>query len=214
MRFLLVAAGCVAALAVLLSPAPATAETIGGNPGPQFNYVCPNSDGKPALDCYFDAVAHLYTMCKHVKSIEIIEFGYDHSTEGTNSSKSEYCLTKQKLNMTRPYQAALKSATVSKQAVEALRSLNDLWLKAMADLPWKTGESDEDYKARTMRPYEGFAERVVAVQTAIQVAALPTAQRAAHNKAPAVKPAVKTMAKAASVTKTAAKPAVPAKATN
>ncbi|MEP6678760.1 MAG: hypothetical protein ABJB78_05640, partial [Betaproteobacteria bacterium] len=60
-------------LAAALIPAGALAETIGGNPGPQHNYVCPNADGKKPLDCYFDAVMHLYTMCRHVKSIEIIE---------------------------------------------------------------------------------------------------------------------------------------------
>ena len=86
MRFLL-------AVVVLVSLVSATdrdaaAVTIGGNPGPEHNYVCPHSDGKPALDCYFDAVAHLYTMCRNVKSIEVIEFGYEKSTEGTNGSKS------------------------------------------------------------------------------------------------------------------------------
>ena len=73
----------------VLAAAPVHAETIGGNPGPQYNYVCPNADDKPALDCYFDAVGHLYTMCKHVKSIEIIEFGSEHSTEVTNGAKTE-----------------------------------------------------------------------------------------------------------------------------
>src|SRR2546430_1094123 len=28
-------------------------KAIGGNPGPQYNYVCPNTDGKGGLDCYF-----------------------------------------------------------------------------------------------------------------------------------------------------------------
>ena len=37
--------------------------------------TCPN-DASTGLDCYLDAVVHLYTMCRHVKSIEIIEFGY------------------------------------------------------------------------------------------------------------------------------------------
>ena len=60
----------VLAASIVLPLAPsARAETIGGNPGPQHNYVCPNADGKGPLDCYFDAVLHLYTMCRHVKSI-------------------------------------------------------------------------------------------------------------------------------------------------
>ncbi len=80
-------------------------KSIGGNPGPQYNYVCPNTDGKGGLDCYFDAVQHLYTMCRHIKSIEVIEFGYEKSEEAVNGAKSEYCVDKQKLNITRPYQA-------------------------------------------------------------------------------------------------------------
>lgn len=154
----------------ILFAAPLAAVTIGGNPGPQYNYVCPNSDDKPALDCYFDAVGHLYTMCKHVKSIEILEFGYEHSTEGTNGAKSESCVIKQKLNMTRPYQQALKSATGMAKAIDGLRALNELWLKSLTELAWKPGESDDAYKARTMRPYESFADGIVKVQTAIELA--------------------------------------------
>ncbi len=163
-RFLVVAA---AAIVTALAPA-ATAQTIGGNPGPQHNYVCPNADGKPALDCFFDAVAHLYTMCKHVKSIEIIEFGYEKAAEGTNGAKSEYCLNKQKLNMTRPYQSALREVTVSRQALDALRSLHDYWLVSLTALAWKPGESDAEYKARTQEPYVSFSERIVGIKTILQ----------------------------------------------
>jgi|GEM_PF-6814060 len=106
---------------------------IGGNPGPAHNYICPNADGGRALDCYLDAVRHLYTMCRHVKSIEIIEFGYEASDRGTNSAKSEYCVDKQKLNITRPYQAALREATVSKQAVDGVRGLHELIERIRAD---------------------------------------------------------------------------------
>ena len=45
-------------LSAALLAAPAHAESIGGNPGPAHNYVCPHADGKPALDCYLDAVQH------------------------------------------------------------------------------------------------------------------------------------------------------------
>ncbi|MEO8674648.1 MAG: hypothetical protein ABI569_03665 [Casimicrobiaceae bacterium] len=140
------------------------AETIGGNPGPAHNYVCPAADGMAALDCYFDAVGHLYTMCKHVKSIEVIEFGYEKSTEGVHGAKSEYCLNKQKLNMTRPYQGALRDASISKQAVEGVRSLQEYWLTAMAGLAWQAGESDEAYKARTLEPYDRFKERIAGIK--------------------------------------------------
>jgi len=180
------------ALALLLA-APSGAETIGGNPGPQYNYICPNSDGKPALDCYFDAVGHLYTMCKNVKSIEIIEFGYEHSTEGTNGAKSESCLVKQKLDMAHPFQAALKSVTRAPKAAAALRELHELWLKALAELAWRPGESDEAYKARTMTPFTAFSERIVEAQTEIQLAAQKPAKKPAARSVK--KPAAHTAAK-------------------
>src|SRR5512147_1469505 len=130
-------AGAALAGALALFPLPAAAETIGGNPGPAHNYICPNADGQPALDCFFDAVAHLYTMCKHVKSIEIIEFGYEKATEGTNGAKSEYCVIKQKQNIAKPYQGALREASISKQATEAMKSLQEFWLASMAGLAWQ-----------------------------------------------------------------------------
>jgi hypothetical protein len=163
---LLVSLAALAALAAL----PARAETIGGNPGPEHNYVCPHADGKPALDCYLDAVKHLYTMCRNVKAIEIIEFGYDKSTEGTNGSKSEYCLDKQKQNIARPYKAALRETAKKKQVAEALHKLHDLWLAAMAQLQWRSGESDDDYKARVARPYAEFDDSIASIRTSYATA--------------------------------------------
>ena len=104
----------------------AAAVTIGGNPGPEAQLRLPSFRRQAAHSiAIFDAVAHLYTMCRNVKSIEIIEFGYEKSTEGTNGAKSEYCLDKQRQNIAQPYQAALKEAKVSQQAVEGLRSLQE-----------------------------------------------------------------------------------------
>jgi hypothetical protein len=138
---------------------------IGGNPGPQHNYVCPNVDASgKALDCYLDAVRHLYTMCRHVKSIEIIEHGYEASEQGTNGAKSEYCVDKQKQNIARPYQAALREATASKQAVDGMRSLHELWNAALAALKWRPGESDDDYKSRTSAVYGAIDERAAAIR--------------------------------------------------
>src|SRR5438874_11997415 len=134
-------------------------KAIGGNPGPQYNYACPNTDGKGGLDCYFDAVQHLYTMCRHIKSIEVIEFGYEKSEEGVNGAKSEYCVDKQKLNITRPYQAALREASISTQAVEGLRSLQESWLDALIQLKWNQGETDSDYKKRVAGLHDAFRER-------------------------------------------------------
>ena len=142
-------------------------KSIGGNPGPQYNYVCPNAEGMGALDCYFDAVSHLYTMCRHVKSIEIIEFGYEKSEEGVNAAKSEYCVDKQKLNITRPYQAALREASGSKQAVEGLQKLQELWVQSLVKLKWSPGESDDQYKARVVQPYDEFRARITEIKTAV-----------------------------------------------
>src|SRR4030095_3895713 len=149
----------IAAVAALAS-LPIHAEIIGGNPGPQHNYICPNADGKGPLDCYFDAIAHLYTMCRQGKSLEIIEFGYEKSDDGVNNAKSEYCLVKQRINIIRPYQAALREASVSKQAVDDMRSLQEYWLGSLDKLKWKPGESDEEYKARVAKPYEDFRDRI------------------------------------------------------
>jgi hypothetical protein len=172
-----------AIVAVALIAAPAAAETIGGNPGPAYNYICPEADGRPALDCYFDAVAHLYTMCKHVKSIEIIEFGYENATEGTHGAKSDSCVVKQKQNMTKPYQAALHDAAISKQASDAVRSLQDYWLVALSDLGWRKGESDEEYKARTIAPYEKFKERIGGIKEIMAIVTARTTPAPAAPKA-------------------------------
>ncbi|MHB8496042.1 MAG: hypothetical protein ACYDDG_16005 [Casimicrobiaceae bacterium] len=153
----LLALACVVA-------ARAGAVTIGGNPGPAHNYVCPHADGGPALDCYFDAVQHLYTMCRDVKAIEIVEFGYDRSTEGTNGAKTEYCLDKQKRNITHPFLAALKQASVSRQAVAALKGLQQMWLSALSNLQWRQGESDAEYKSRVVQPYEEFKDRIAVIR--------------------------------------------------
>jgi hypothetical protein len=172
-----------AALAAGLSSGPVRAETIGGNPGPQHNYVCPNADGKGPLDCYFDAVAHLYTMCRHVKSIEIIEFGYEKSEEGFNGAKSEYCTVKQRINIIRPYQAALREATVSKQAVEGVRSLQDAFLAALDKLKWIEGESDEAYKKRVAVPYDDFKDRIEGIKKIVAVVQQNTTPAPAPKKA-------------------------------
>jgi hypothetical protein len=184
-----------------LAPATAAAETIGGNPGPQYNYVCPHADNAGPLDCYFDAVQHLYTMCRNVKSIEIIEFGYEDSQEGINAAKFESCVDKQKLNMARPYQAALKEARISKQAAEGVQSLQEYWLEAMQHIRWNHGETDEQYKDRVnVRAYQDFKDKIAGIQTILTVVkertAPPKAARAKGN-APAAAEAPKATAKSA-----------------
>ena len=180
MRFLV-----LLSLPLVLAATPLHAATIGGNPGSEHNYVCPHADGQPALECFFDAVQHLYTMCRNVKSIEILEFGYEKSAEGTNGAKTEYCLDKQKQNIERPYRAALKDSLRSKPAVEALHALHDLWVSALTGLAWRTGESDADYKARVAKPYEAFTAGIASVRTSIAAAQAPAATaKAAKAKKP------------------------------
>jgi len=129
-------------------------------------YICPNSSGG-AVDCFLDAVEHLYTMCRQVKSIEIIEFGYEKSTEGVNGAKSEYCVDKHRLSITRPYQSALREATGSRQAVDGLRAMYDFWLKALVELNWNPGEADDEYKARVAKPYAIFHERAELIRSSL-----------------------------------------------
>jgi len=187
-------AALLAVIASSLVALPVRAEMIGGNPGPAHNYVCPHADGQAPVECFIDAVQHLYTMCRNVKSIEIIEFGYEKSTEGTNSAKSESCLDKQKQNIARPYQAALKEVKKSKSLTERLHELHELWLSAISQLTWRTGETDDDYKARVAKPYEQFKERIATIRTTMADAAAPAVPPATA-KAKSVKPKQQAKAK-------------------
>jgi hypothetical protein len=166
----------------------------------------------------------LYTMCKHVKSIEISEFGYERATQGANGAKSASCMVKMKANMAPPYRAALKAAATSSRAATNLRELNDAWLKALQDLAWRSGESDAAYKSRTMQPYQDFTARIAAVRTSMQQTqtakgkapvnvAANTAPKAAAPKPATSRPAAKTPAEAAPpATASAATDAAPAAA--
>jgi hypothetical protein len=168
------------ALAAVLAAAPLAAQqpaylarpqVVGGNPGPAHNYICPNVDGGPALECFLDAVRHLYTMCKHVKSIELIEHGFEKSEEGTNKNKSEFCVDKQKANISRPYQVALKEANgAGKQVVDNIRSLHDFWLASLTALKWVPGESPEDYHVRTGMIYPAIDVQVDAIRVLVSEA--------------------------------------------
>jgi hypothetical protein len=149
---------------------------------PGSNYICPNN-ANSGLDCYLDAVRHLYTMCRHIKSIEVIEFGYVKAQEGVNGAKSDYCVDKQKINIVRPYQAALREVTPSQEAINGLRTLQQLWLEALAGLTWRSGESDEDYKTRVARPYVAFGEWTEFVRTTMANA--PKTKPASAAPAPA-----------------------------
>ncbi len=155
----------LAAFVAFQPAAPAVAQKF----DPGNNYVCPNNSDS-AIDCYLDAVTHLYTMCRHVKSIEIIEFGHAKAQEGTNGAKSEYCVDKQKLNITRPYQAALREATGYREAVEGLRTLQQFWLDALAGLRWRSGEPGQAYEDRVNRIYDEFSWQIEEVRVGFTTA--------------------------------------------
>jgi hypothetical protein len=159
---------------------------------PGSPYICPNHDGT-GLDCYLDAVTHLYTMCRHVKGIEIIEFGHQKAQEGVNGAKSEYCVEKQKVNITRPYQAALKEATPWREAIDGLRSLQQYWLDSMASLRWKAGEAGNDYEDRVNKTYDELSYRIESVRLGFNTApdnAVATGASSGKGKA-AAKPRAK-----------------------
>jgi hypothetical protein len=147
-------------------------------------YICPNTPDT-GLDCYLDAVVHLYTMCRHVKSIEIIEFGHAKAQEGVNGAKSEYCVDKQKINITRPYQAALREATGWREAVDGLRDLQQFWLESMANLKWKAGEPGDAYEDRVNHIYDELSWKIDAVR--VSFATPPDAASAVKVAAPKAK---------------------------
>jgi hypothetical protein len=180
----------VVLVAGLAFASPASAQKF----DPGSVYICPNHS-ETGLDCYLDAVVHLYTMCRHVKSIEILEFGHAKAQEGVNGAKSEYCVDKQKINITRPYQAALREATPWREAVDHLRDLQAYWLNAMGNLKWR-GEDPADYEDRVNKVYEELSWKIDGVRTAFSTASDATAAKAAAAapKAKATRP--RTTAKA------------------
>ncbi len=154
-----------AALFFALHPAAASAQKF----DPGNKYVCPRHSDS-GLDCYLEAVTHLYTMCRHVKSIEIIEYGHAKAQEGTNGAKSDYCVDKQKLNITRPYQAALREATGYREAVDGLRVLQQFWLDALVALRWREGEAGSDYEDRVNRVYDQLSFQIEDVRVGFTTA--------------------------------------------
>jgi hypothetical protein len=165
------------AAALAFAVAPATAQKAEPAPKPQ-TYLCPHATDN-AIDCYLDAIDHLYTMCRNVKSIEIIEFGYAKSDEGVNGAKTEYCIEKHGNSLKGPFQSAVHEAGKNKAVVEALNSLRDYWVLSLAGLKWRPPETDEEYKARTAEPYGVFRARAMLVRAAMPVpstAAVPPAK--------------------------------------
>ena len=164
------------AFGFLVAVAPAVAQKAPPSPKPDL-YLCPNATGG-AVDCFLHAVEHLYTMCRQVKSIEIIEFGYEKSTEGVNGAKSDSCIDKHRQSIARPFQSALREATGSRPALDGLQGLHGQWVTSLAELKWEPGESDDEYKARVAQPYALFTERATAVRVALASGKVKTAKAA------------------------------------
>ena len=182
MRFLRLLAfvAKIVLVASLLAALPAAAAEAEFKPKAE-TYICP-SVTKAGVDCFLEAVDHLYTMCRQVKSIEVIEFGLEHAEEGVNGAKSEYCVDKHRMSIGRFYQAALKEASGSKSALEAIKALHAIWLSALADLKWHPPESNTDYQERLAHVYDTFHERATVVRTAIAEAPKLKAKSPAPSK--------------------------------
>jgi hypothetical protein len=179
MRFSSLALSVLLALGAIAAMTPAAAQKPDAAPKPD-TYLCPHVSGS-AIDCYLDAVEHLYTMCRHIKSIEIIEFGYEKSDEGVNGAKTAYCIEKHEVSMKKgPLNSALREAGKRMSTVDALQALHAYWLASLTALKWTPGESDESYKIRVAKPYGVFQERAALVRLTLQqpagkVASTPSA---------------------------------------
>jgi hypothetical protein len=150
-------------------------------------YICPTAAQGTGIDCFLEAVPQTYTMCRQIKSIEIIEFGLKGAQEGVNGAKTEYCIDKHRLLIVRPYQAALREAAKTKETVQRLRELYDAWLASLAKLVPAADETEENYKQRVVLPYADFNERIGAVRAAYRensskAAAAPAAKRKKSSK--------------------------------
>jgi len=149
-------------------------------------YICPTALHGSGTECFFEAVPQTYTMCRQIKSIEIIEFGLAGAQEGVNGAKTEGCIEKHKRLIARPYQAALREAARNKAKVQGLQTLYATWTKSLADLTPGPDEIDAGYKQRVTHPYGAFDAQIKALREPP-----PTVAAAKPATRPASKPATK-----------------------
>jgi hypothetical protein len=145
-------------------------------------YICPTKEKGSGTDCFLEAIPQTYTMCRHIKSIEVLEFGLPGSEEGVNGAKTESCIDKHKLSVNRPYQAALKSARNTAE-VQSMRKLYATWLESLAKLHPVSNETDDAYKERVVRPYGEFDSQIKAIHALVD-APLPASAKGPAKKAP------------------------------
>jgi hypothetical protein len=148
-------------------------------------YICPTALHGSGTDCFFEAVPQTYTMCRQVKSIEIIEFGLAGAQQGVNGAKTEGCIEKHKRLIARPYQAALREAARDKRKVQGLQALYATWTRSLAELTPGPDEIDAGYKQRVTHPYSAFDKQIQALREPAPVVAAKQATK------PATKPAAK-----------------------
>src|SRR4051812_19530806 len=129
-------------------------------------YICPNVADGNGLDCFLEAVVQTYTMCRQVKSIEVIEFGLMGAQEGVNGAKTDSCIEKHKLSIAAPYHAALRQAAQNSDAAERVRQLHQRWLQSLANLIPVAEDTEDGYKQRVVRPYGEFNDDIKAIRVA------------------------------------------------
>lgn len=139
-------------------------------------YICPTMHRGSGMDCFLEAIPQTYTMCRHVKSIEVIEFGLVGAQEGVNGAKTEGCIDKHKLSMARPYQAALREARNANE-VQGLRKLYNAWLESLAKLRPASPETEEGYKLRAAEPYGDFNEQIRTIRALVEAPLPPVVKR-------------------------------------
>jgi hypothetical protein len=141
-------------------------------------YICPTMHQGSGTDCFLEAIPQTYTMCRHVKSIEVIEFGLVGAQEGVNGAKTEGCIDKHKLSIARPYQAALREARNANE-VQGMRKLYSTWLDSLAKLRPASPETDEGYKLRAAEPYGDFNEQIKTIRALVEAPLPPVVKRPA-----------------------------------
>ena len=126
---------------------------------PSAGFVCPNADTLGATECFLDATEHLYTVCRHVKAIELIEYGFEKARDTINNTKSDYCRNKQKVSMPRYFEAALREAQNSSSCATAhhINQLYAVWTASMIALKQLPDETEQEYQRRIDVPYRAFA---------------------------------------------------------
>jgi hypothetical protein len=147
-------------------------------------YICPTMHTGSGTACFLEAIPQTYTMCRHIKSIEVIEFGLLGAQEGVNGAKTESCIDKHRLSIARPYQAALREARNANE-VQGLRKLYNTWLDSLARLRPASPETDEGYKLRAAEPYGDFNVQIMAIRALVEAPApTPPAAKRPAKKTP------------------------------